>query len=87
MRTKAQERIAAGIKLCGAKTRAGRPCIRRPMPNGRCRNHGGMNPPWAERSPEVQARSLAALRRARERRSAEAAQRKAAKAQGPAETC
>ena len=88
-RARAQRRIAYGVKLCGAKTRqdGGRPCIRRAMPNGRCRNHGGMNPPWAERSPEVQARCLAALERDRERRKAEAAQRKAAKAQGRAETC
>ena len=26
---------------CGAKTRAARPCLRWPMPNGRCRLHGG----------------------------------------------
>jgi hypothetical protein len=27
--------------LCGARTRAGTPCRRWPMPNGRCRLHGG----------------------------------------------
>lgn len=26
---------------CGAKTRSGRPCRQSPMPNGRCRMHGG----------------------------------------------
>src|SRR3954465_9212974 len=26
---------------CGAKTRSGAPCRTRPMPNGRCRMHGG----------------------------------------------
>src|SRR4051812_28697546 len=26
---------------CGAKTRNGAPCRTRPMPNGRCRMHGG----------------------------------------------
>jgi hypothetical protein len=26
---------------CGARTRAGTPCLRWPMPNGRCRLHGG----------------------------------------------
>lgn len=28
-------------KLCGAKTRTGRPCRNYAMPNGRCRLHGG----------------------------------------------
>lgn len=27
--------------LCGAKTRSGTPCRRAPMPNGRCKLHGG----------------------------------------------
>lgn len=27
--------------VCGAKTRSGKPCCNRPMPNGRCRMHGG----------------------------------------------
>lgn len=27
--------------ICGAKTRQGRPCKGKPMPNGRCRMHGG----------------------------------------------
>lgn len=29
------------MKRCGAKTRAGHPCRGTPMPNGRCRMHGG----------------------------------------------
>jgi hypothetical protein len=73
MRARARERIALGIKLCGAKTRAGRPCIRRPMPNGRCRNHGGLNPTWAEMSPERRAKCLAGLKLANERHKAEKA--------------
>ena len=28
---------------CGAKTRAGHPCGRYAMPNGRCRMHGGLS--------------------------------------------
>lgn len=28
-------------KLCGAKTRSGKPCKTPAMPNGRCRMHGG----------------------------------------------
>ncbi|HIA03093.1 MAG TPA: hypothetical protein EYN66_14505 [Myxococcales bacterium] len=28
---------------CGAKTRAGHPCGRYAMPNGRCRLHGGLS--------------------------------------------
>ena len=40
-RARAQKRIAAGVKLCGARTRKGTPCIARPLPNGRCKFHGG----------------------------------------------
>ena len=29
--------------FCGAKTRSGRPCRQTPMPNGRCRFHGGLS--------------------------------------------
>lgn len=29
------------MKPCGAKTRSGTPCKRAPMPNGRCKLHGG----------------------------------------------
>lgn len=32
----------ADKKHCGAQTRSGKPCKARPMPNGRCRQHGGM---------------------------------------------
>lgn len=31
----------SGPQLCGARTRQGRPCVRRALRNGRCRNHGG----------------------------------------------
>ena len=31
----------ANKKKCGAKTRSGSPCKNDPMPNGRCRMHGG----------------------------------------------
>lgn len=35
---------AQGHAICGAKTRSGAPCRSRPMPNGRCRMHGGTAP-------------------------------------------
>ena len=38
---KATETKAECKKECGAKTRAGTPCQRAPMPNGRCDKHGG----------------------------------------------
>lgn len=28
---------------CGATTRSGRPCVRKGLANGRCRNHGGLS--------------------------------------------
>jgi len=31
------------VKRCGAKTRAGHPCGRYAMENGRCRLHGGLS--------------------------------------------
>lgn len=31
-------------RRCGAKTRSGKPCRTPPMPNGRCRMHGGPSP-------------------------------------------
>lgn len=37
----AWERRAAISPPCGAKTRAGTPCKGQPIPNGRCRMHGG----------------------------------------------
>ena len=32
--------------ICGAKTRRGTPCLRAPMLNGRCSNHGGKSLKW-----------------------------------------
>ena len=34
---------AQAKSLCGAKTRAGEPCKRKALENGRCRNHGGLS--------------------------------------------
>jgi hypothetical protein len=31
-------------RICGAKTKSGKPCQRKPMPNGRCHKHGGPTP-------------------------------------------
>lgn len=31
-------------KICGARNRQGKPCGLAPMPNGRCKFHGGMTP-------------------------------------------
>lgn len=45
--------------ICGAKTRRGGPCKGQPMPNGRCRMHGG--PSTGPRTPE----GLERLRKAR----------------------
>jgi hypothetical protein len=36
--------MPAGPTHCGARTRAGTPCERAPMPNGRCHKHGGKTP-------------------------------------------
>jgi hypothetical protein len=30
-------------RRCGAKTRKGRPCVAKALPNGRCRHHGGLS--------------------------------------------
>lgn len=35
--------IFRGRRLCGAQTRRGLPCQRKALPNGRCRNHGGLS--------------------------------------------
>lgn len=35
-------------KICGAKNRQGKPCQRSPMPNGRCKLHGGATPSGPE---------------------------------------
>jgi hypothetical protein len=63
-----QRKIARGVKLCGAKTRQGRPCVATAMRNGRCKNHGGMSLP--PKTPEGWATAVAKLKR---RRKAEAA--------------
>jgi hypothetical protein len=48
---------------CGARTRLGRPCRRKKLPNGRCRNHGGMS--TGPRTPEGLRRSLQNLKQYR----------------------
>jgi hypothetical protein len=55
-----QRKIAAGVRLCGAKTRQGCPCVATAMRNGRCKNHGGAS--TGAKTPEGRARSIAALR-------------------------
>ena len=62
-RARMQRKIAAGIKLCGAKTRQGRPCIRTGLANGRCKNHGGLS--TGAKTPEGKARSLSKLKQYR----------------------
>jgi hypothetical protein len=37
-------------QICGAKTRRGTPCTNAPMPNGRCRMHGGKTPKGVPKS-------------------------------------
>jgi hypothetical protein len=67
---KRERRIAKKIRenrACGAKTRRGTMCVATALKNGRCRNHGGLNP--APGSPEAKARALkaaATLRRNRD---------------------
>ncbi len=34
---------AAQRPTCGARTRTGKPCLMRPLLNGRCRFHGGLS--------------------------------------------
>jgi hypothetical protein len=46
--------------MCGAKTRRDKPCVAKALPNGRCRNHGGLS--TGPKTPEGKARSLAALK-------------------------
>ncbi|MEE8537952.1 MAG: HGGxSTG domain-containing protein [Acidobacteriota bacterium] len=53
-------------RLCGAKTRQGTPCHRKGLPNGRCRNHGGMS--TGAKTPEGKRRALANLRQFRTER-------------------
>ncbi|WLD56893.1 hypothetical protein NFC81_09130 [Salinispirillum sp. LH 10-3-1] len=42
---KVKARDDDGNPICGAKTRKGGVCKNPPMPNGRCRMHGGATPP------------------------------------------
>jgi hypothetical protein len=60
---RAKRRLLQGIKLCGAKTRLGRPCIAKGLENGRCRNHGGTA--TGPKTPEGKAKALACLRQHR----------------------
>jgi len=48
-----------GTRACGARTRAGHPCRRKGLANGRCRNHGGLS--TGPRTPEGKRRSREAL--------------------------
>ena len=50
---------------CGAKTRAGHPCRRKALPNGRCRNHGGLS--TGPKTLDGRRRALANLRQFRSR--------------------
>lgn len=50
-------------ELCGAKNRQGNPCKARALPNGRCRNHGGLS--TGPRTPEGMAKALSCLRQNR----------------------
>ena len=45
--------------LCGAKTRAGKACVRKALSNGRCPNHGGLS--TGPKTAAGKARSLANL--------------------------
>ena len=45
----------AELRRCGAKTRAGHPCGRYAMKNGRCRMHGGLS--TGPRTPEGRERA------------------------------
>ena len=64
-RARMQRKIAAGVKLCGAKTRLGRPCIATALRNGRCRIHGGLS--TGAKTPEGKAKSLAKLKQFRDK--------------------
>src|SRR5437867_13266181 len=61
-----------GIKLCGALTRQGRPCIATALRNGRCKLHGGMS--RGPKTPEGKAKAIAALRNYWKKRKAEKVQ-------------
>jgi hypothetical protein len=59
-------RRARNQSRCGAKTRTGKPCERRPeLGRSRCRNHGGCS--TGPRTEQGRARALAALERGRRR--------------------
>ena len=62
-RARMQRKLANGVKLCGAKTRLGRPCIATALPNGSCRNHGGLS--TGARTPEGRTKSLSKLKQYR----------------------
>src|SRR5512132_3668880 len=68
-------KLGAGVQLCGAKTRQGRPCIMTALRNGRCRMHGGASK--GPVTPEGKQKALDALRRGRATRAAKAAARNA----------
>jgi hypothetical protein len=58
-------RRARNAARCGAKTRTGTPCRRRPeLGRTRCRSHGGLS--TGARTPEGRARALATRKRGRE---------------------
>ena len=73
--TRALRKQAQGIRLCGAKTRQGHPCIMTALRNGRCRFHGGASK--GPVTPEGKQKALDALRRGRATRAAKAAARNA----------
>ncbi len=50
-------------ELCRATNRQGNPCRARALPNGRCRNHGGLS--TGPRTPEGIAKALSCLRQNR----------------------
>jgi hypothetical protein len=59
-RARMQRKLANGVKLCGAKTRLGGPCIATALANGRCRIHGGLS--TGARTPEGRTKSLSKLK-------------------------
>jgi hypothetical protein len=66
-RARMQRKLANGVKLCGAKTRLGRPCIATGLaPSGRCRNHGGAS--TGAKTPEGRAKCLSKLKQFRDKK-------------------
>jgi hypothetical protein len=53
---------------CGARTRLGRPCLRRAIRVGRCRNHGACS--TGPRTPQGRLKALANLKQFRAAKSA-----------------